>query len=211
VIAIFWAQFDGEFQIFHGGFGFAGEAIESGHGVDDVIGFGSKFAGAIEMLASIIPAAEVHEGHAVLVAFIGGAGIIVGGAADALFANAEVHTGAVAQFLAGAADDFLQYLLCPYELLLLEEEQGLFILFKLLLDAGIDHIDGRDAGGHGLLNHLCFQQLGAARGDGGGACGAAFGGFLCACHNRMLTEPLSGVNRGKFVDLRIYMGIFGQF
>ena len=48
VVAIFRAKLDGDFQILHGGIGFAGEAIERGHGVDDVVGFRSGFAGAIK-------------------------------------------------------------------------------------------------------------------------------------------------------------------
>ena len=46
VIAIFRTKLDGQFQIFHGRFGFSGQAIERGHGVDDVIRFGRQLAGA---------------------------------------------------------------------------------------------------------------------------------------------------------------------
>src|SRR5580704_15158747 len=48
VITIFGTQLDGYFQILHGGFGFAGKAIECGHGVHNMVGLGRGLAGAIE-------------------------------------------------------------------------------------------------------------------------------------------------------------------
>src|ERR1700722_14558681 len=64
VIAIFRFELNGYFQIGHGGVRFAGQAVESGEGVMNVIGFGCGAPGFIEAFAGIIPAAHVHHGDA---------------------------------------------------------------------------------------------------------------------------------------------------
>src|SRR5215470_9807814 len=56
VVAVFRTQLNRELQIVHRGLGFAGQAIERGHGIDDVVRFRSRFARAVQMFARFIPA-----------------------------------------------------------------------------------------------------------------------------------------------------------
>src|ERR1700761_670447 len=51
VVAIFGPELNRDAQILHGGIGFAGEAIERGHRVHNVVGFRRGFVSAVEMLA----------------------------------------------------------------------------------------------------------------------------------------------------------------
>ena len=111
VIAIFRAQLNGDLQIGHGGIGFAGEAIERGQRVMNVVGFGRGFAGFDEAFAGVVPAADVHHGHAALVMLLGGAGILFRGRLHALLGDLDVHAGAVGEFFAGAFQNFFEFLL----------------------------------------------------------------------------------------------------
>src|SRR5713101_4644777 len=45
VVAVFRPQVNGRLQVFHRRFGLAGQAVERGHGIEDVIGLGSQLAG----------------------------------------------------------------------------------------------------------------------------------------------------------------------
>ncbi len=108
VIPILRPQLDGELEILHGRIGFAGQAIESGHGVKDVVCLRRQFAGALQVLASLVPAAEIHHGDALLVMFIGRADGSAGRPIDALIADADVHLGAVGELLAGSGGHLFQ-------------------------------------------------------------------------------------------------------
>ena len=136
VIAIFRAELDGNFQILHRRFRFAGQAIESGHGVNDVVRFRRGFARAVQMLAGFIPAAQVHQRHSLGVVLFGGLECRNGRARNALLADAYVHLGAIAELLAGAFQDAFEGLLGALELLLLEVLKGLFVEFQLCLLGG---------------------------------------------------------------------------
>jgi hypothetical protein len=59
-----------------------------------------------------------------------------GRARDPLFADAQVHPGAIGQLLARPFEHALQNLFGAAELLLLEVFQGLFVEFQLLLLGG---------------------------------------------------------------------------
>lgn len=157
VIAILGPQFDGELEVLHGGFRFAGEAIEGGHGVNDEIGFGGEFARAAQVFARLVPAAVVHHRDTVLIMVVGGAQRGSGHAADALLTNAEMDLGALGQFLARRGDHFLEKFLGLVIFLLLEVALRLFVEFQLLLNARINQIDGRGARSQLLLKWLFFQ------------------------------------------------------
>jgi len=146
MVAIFGAKLDGDFEIGHGGIGFAGEAIKSGKSVVNVIGFGSSFARFDEAFAGIVPTPDVHHGNAALVVLVGRARILLGGWFHALFGDFKVHAGAVCEFLAGAFEDFFKFLLGAGEFLLVEKSQGFVIELELGLDAGIDQFNASALG-----------------------------------------------------------------
>ena len=136
VIAIFRAELDGNFQILHRRFRFAGKAIESGHGVNDVVRFRSGFARAVQMLAGFIPTAQVHQRNSLRVVLFCGFECRNGRARNALLTDAYVHLGAIAELLAGAFQDAFEGLLGALELLLLEVLKGFFVEFQLCLLGG---------------------------------------------------------------------------
>src|SRR4030095_6708738 len=138
VIAIGSAEIDGNFQIREGGVGFTGEAIERSEGVHDVIGFGSEFARAIQTLASVIPAAEIHHGDTALIMLVGSTRILLLRRLHALFGDANVHARAVRKFLAGALDDFFEFLLGALEFLLMKETESFVIDLHLRLNPRVD-------------------------------------------------------------------------
>src|SRR4029077_12253129 len=110
VVAVGSAQFDSDFQIGQRGIGFAGEAIERRHSVNNVIGLRRQLASFVQTFARVIPASEVHHGYAALVVLLKGARILFLRRLHALFRDLDVHAGAVGEFLAGALDDFFQFL-----------------------------------------------------------------------------------------------------
>jgi len=140
VITIFRAKLDGYLQIGEGGIGFAGETIERRQRVMDMVGLGRGFAGSIEAFAGVVPAADVHHGHAALVVVFGGARILFLGRLHALLGNLQVHARAIGEFFAGALQHFFQFLLGLGEFLLVEEGQSFIIGFQLSLNARIDQL-----------------------------------------------------------------------
>ena len=88
VVAIGAAKFDGDFQIGERGVGFASETIERGECVNNVIGFGRELAGFVETFACVVPAAEIHHGHAALV-------MLVESAADSVPADGFMRCSAM--------------------------------------------------------------------------------------------------------------------
>ncbi|MCU1241673.1 MAG: hypothetical protein JWO71_2399 [Candidatus Acidoferrum typicum] len=141
VIAIFRPELDGNFQIFHGGIGFAGEAIESRKRVMNVVGFGSGLARFIKTFPGVVPATNIHHGHAALVMLVRGAGILFSNGLHALLGNFDVHTRTVREFFAGPLENLFELLLSAGEFLLVKEGKGLVVEFELSLDAGINHFD----------------------------------------------------------------------
>ena len=141
MVTISGAEGDGDFEIGHGGIGFACEAIESGESVVDVIGLRCEFAGSFEAFASFIPAAKIHHGHAALIMFFGRLGILIVGRLHALFGNAQMGASAVGKFFAGADENLLEFLLGPLKFLLVEEGHGLFVDLHLSLNERINHFD----------------------------------------------------------------------
>ena len=121
VVAILGTQLNCDFQILHGGFRFAGKAIERGHGVHDVVSFWRGFARAVEVLASFVPAAKIHQRDSLRVMFFGGFHRGNRRTRDALFADAQVHLRAVAEFFAGTFKHALERLFGADELLLLKK------------------------------------------------------------------------------------------
>src|SRR6266478_9228149 len=121
VIAILRAQLDGDLQIGERGIGLAGEAIESGQRVVNVVGLGRGFAGLVETFAGIVPSADVHHRHAALIMFFGGTRILLMGRLHALL---------------GAG-----------KFLLMEERQSFIVRLELRLDERVNQLDTSTLGG----------------------------------------------------------------
>jgi len=100
--AVLGAQLDGDLEIGHRGISFPGKAIERGQRVVNVIRLRRGFAGFLEALARVIPAADVHHGYTALIMLVGGAGILLGARLHALLGDTNVHAGAIGELLAGA-------------------------------------------------------------------------------------------------------------
>ena len=147
VIAILRVQLDGDFQIGQRGIGFAGEAVERGQRVVDVVRLGGRFAGFVETFAGVVPAADVHHGHAALIVLFGGARILFLRRLHALLGDLYVHARAIGEFFAGAFENFFEFLFGSCEFLLMEERKGLVIDLELRLDARIDQFDTTTLGG----------------------------------------------------------------
>src|SRR5271155_5205351 len=178
VIAIFRPQLYRHLQILHRGFRFAGQAIQSSHGVNNVVRFRRRFACAVQMLASFVPAAQVHQRHTLGVMLFCGLQCRNGRPRNALFADLYVHLGAVAELLAGAFQDAFEGLLGTLELLLLEVLKGFFVEFQLCLLGGSvrvrrERVDFRLRAG---LYCLLFQQFVALVGGLGSPDCATFHG-----------------------------------
>ena len=141
VIAVRGAEFDCDLQIRKRGIGLAGEAIERGERVDNVIRFRRGFAGAVKTFARFIPTAKIHHGHAALIVIFGGFGTLLLRRLHALFGDPDMHACAIGEFLAGAFQNFFQLLLGFGKLLLVEEGEGFVVRLELGLDEGIDHLD----------------------------------------------------------------------
>ena len=109
------------------------------------------------MLASFVPAAHIHQGHALRVVILGGFGGRDRRAGDALVADPDMHFGAVAQFLGGTFQDFFEGLFGARELLLLEELQRLLIGLELRLFGRRIRIGRRSLKFRGGLSRLSFQ------------------------------------------------------
>ena len=123
-------------QILHGGIGFAGQAIERSHGVNDVVGFGSGLARAIQMFPRLVPAAQIHQGHALRIVvfrrFRCGAG-----RREILCSQMRRWTLARSlSSLLGPSSTRSSSLLGAMEFLLLKVLQRLLIEFQLLLLGG---------------------------------------------------------------------------
>jgi hypothetical protein len=52
-----------------------------------------------------------------------------------------MHAGAIGEFLAGAFENFFQFLLSAGEFLLMKESQSFVVNFELRLDARVDQLD----------------------------------------------------------------------
>ena len=134
VIAVFRTQLNGDLQILHRRVRFAGQAIERRHRVDDVVGLRRRLAGAIEVLARFVPAAQIHQRDALGVVILGG---FQGGdrrTRNPLFADAQVHQRAIAAVpCSGPRATRSKRLLGAVKFLLLKIAQGLFIGLQLLL------------------------------------------------------------------------------
>jgi len=156
VITVFPAQLNGDFQIGQSRIGFAGEAIESGQRVVNVIGLRRGFAGFVETFAGIIPAADVHHRDATLVMLVRGVGVLFLRRLHALLGDFQVHARAVGKFLAGAFHDFFEFLLGAGEFLLMKEGEGFVVNFELCLDARVNQLDTSTLGGRRRREALLF-------------------------------------------------------
>src|SRR6267143_898620 len=121
VVAILRPQLYGDFEIGHGGIGFAGETVERGQGVMNMVGFGRRFTGFQEAFARVVPAADVHHADAALVMLLGRPGILFRRRFHALLGDFKVHAGAIGELFAGTFQDFLEFLLGLGEFLLMKE------------------------------------------------------------------------------------------
>lgn len=149
VVTVGRTKLDSHFEIGESRVGFAGETVEGGESVVDMISFGGELAGFLETLASFVPAAKVHHGDATLIMVFGRFGILIGDGLHALLGNAEMGAGAIGQFPAGAGNDLLQLLFGALEFLLVEEGHGLFVELHLSLDLGVDQLDATTLGNLG--------------------------------------------------------------
>lgn len=141
VIAVGGAQLDGQLQIGERGIGLAGEAIESGKRIDNMIGFGRLLAGFLQAFAGFVPAAEIHHGDAALVVLLGGAGRLLLGRLHALLGNLDVHARAVRKLLAGTFENLFKFLLGALKFLLVKEGKRFVIELELRLHARINELD----------------------------------------------------------------------
>jgi hypothetical protein len=141
VIAIFGAKVDGDFEIFHGGVGFAGEAVERREGVMNVVGFGRGFARFVEAFARIVPAADVHHGDAALVVLVGGLRILLVARLHALFGDFQVHASAIGELFTGTFENFFEFAFGFGEFLLVEERKGFVVELELSLDTRVNELD----------------------------------------------------------------------
>src|SRR2546427_12937070 len=106
-----------------------------------MVGLGRGFAGFVETLAGIIPAADVHHRDAALVMLISGARILLVRRLHALFGDFHVHARAIREFLAGTFQNFFKFLLGAREFLLMEERESLIVKFELRLDERVHQLD----------------------------------------------------------------------
>src|SRR6266481_2416081 len=131
MITILGAQLDGDLQVGESGIGFAGEAIQRGQRVMNVVGFGRGFAGFVETFAGIVPAPDVHHRDAALIMLFGGVRIFLLGRPHALLGDFHMHARAVREFLAGAFQNFFKFLLGAGEFLLMKQSQSFIVDFEL--------------------------------------------------------------------------------
>ena len=69
------------------------------------------------------------------------AGILFLRRLHALFGNFDVHARAVGEFLAGAGDNFFQFLFGTLKFLLVEETERFVVKLHLRLDQRVNHFD----------------------------------------------------------------------
>ena len=72
---------------------------------------------------------------------VGRARILLRARLHALFGDAQMHAGAVGEALAGAFENFFQFLLGSGKFLLVEEGQRFIVNFQLRLNPRIDQLD----------------------------------------------------------------------
>jgi len=63
-----------------------------------------------------------------------------------MIGDIDVHAGAIGELLAGALQNFFEFLLGFGEFLLVKERQRLIVNFELRLNAGIDELDASALG-----------------------------------------------------------------
>jgi hypothetical protein len=141
VVAIFGTEIDRDLEIFHGGVGFAGEAVESRERVVNVVGFRRCLARFVEAFTRVVPTTNVHHGDAALVVLIGSLGVRLVARLHALLGDFQMHASAVCELFAGAFENFFEFAFRFGELLLMEKGQGFVVKLQLSLDTRIDHLD----------------------------------------------------------------------
>ena len=141
VKTIFRAELDRQFQILHRGFRFAGKAIERGHRINDVVHFGSKLTGFPERFARFVPPAEVHHGHAALIIVIGCTRVQLGRGFQSCLDDAQMHARSIGKLFAGTGENLFQFLPSAHQLLLLEEDDCLFVGLELSLNVRVAKLD----------------------------------------------------------------------
>ena len=134
-------EFDGNFEVGHGGISFAGKAIKGRKRVVHVICLGRKLARLLEAFARFVPAAQVHHGHATLIVILGRFGVVLRGWLHALLNNAQMGARAICEFFARTFENLFQLLLRTLEFLLMEKTHSLFIQLHLCLNAWIDQFN----------------------------------------------------------------------
>jgi hypothetical protein len=88
--------------------------------------------------------------------FIRSAGILLLRRPHALLGDFHVHARAIGEFLAGAFENFFQFLLGASEFLLMKESQSFVVDLELRLDAGINQLDTPTLGGRRGRESLLF-------------------------------------------------------
>ncbi len=78
--------------------------------------------------------------------FFKSARILLLGRLHALFGNFDVHAGAVGEFLAGAGDNFFQFLFGALKFLLVKQAESLVVELHLSLNERIDHFNASALG-----------------------------------------------------------------
>ncbi len=137
VITILGAQLNRELQAFHRALCFAREAIQRGHGIDDVVGLRRGLQGTVKMHARFVPAAKIHQGYALRVMVLGGFWSGRGRLGKPHLDAADVDARPVAKLLVRPFKHLLKELFGALKLLLLNFLQAFFVEFQLLLEGGV--------------------------------------------------------------------------
>ncbi|MFZ0967818.1 MAG: hypothetical protein WAN13_06055 [Candidatus Acidiferrales bacterium] len=140
VVAILGAQLNREFQAFHRTLCFAREAIQRGHGIDDVVGLRRGLQRTVKMHARFIPAAEIHQGNALRVVVFGRLWRGLWDLRKSYFDAAKVNARPVAKFLVRPFNNLVEDLLGALELLLLDLPKGFFVELELLLEGRVGRV-----------------------------------------------------------------------
>ncbi len=112
----------------------------------NVVGFGSGLSRFIKTFPGVVPAANIHHGHAALVMLIGCARILHSDRLHTLLSNFDVHTRTIRELFAGPLENFFELLLGAREFLLVKEGKSFVVEFELGLHAGVNQFDSATLG-----------------------------------------------------------------
>src|SRR5256885_16310981 len=107
----------------------------------NVVRLGRSFSGFVEAFTRVIPAPDIHHGYTALVVFFRGTRVLLRARLHTLLSDLDMHTGAIAEFFAGAFKDLLQFLFGAREFLLVKQGQSFVVELELRLDTRVHQLD----------------------------------------------------------------------